>query len=111
MPRRKKLMPDQSLNLLRQIEAAVSGGKTTAEACGELEITERLYYRWRREFGSLQIDQGRRMKELEKENGKLKRQILALEKLTLKGATLNTESLNTESLNTESLNTESLNPE
>jgi putative transposase len=82
----KKHTPEQVVNLLRQIEVAVANGKTTAVACKEAEITEQPYYRWRKEYGGLQVDQARRLKELEQENAKLKRLVseLSLEKLVLK---------------------------
>ncbi len=56
------------MNLLRQIEVAVSNGKTTAQACKEAEIVEQTYFRWRKEYGGLQVDQARRLKELERAN-------------------------------------------
>jgi len=64
----------------------VANGKTTSLACREAEITEQTYYRWRKEYGGLQVDQARRLKELESENAKLKRLVsdLSLEKLILK---------------------------
>jgi transposase-like protein len=61
------------VTLLRQIEVAVANGKTTPQACKEAEITEQTYYRWRKEYGGLKLDQARRVKELEKENARLKR--------------------------------------
>jgi putative transposase len=86
MARGKKHTPEQVVNLLRQIEVAVANGKTTAVACKEAEITEQTYYRWRKEYGGLQVDQARRLKGLEQENTKLKRLVseLSLEKLVLK---------------------------
>jgi putative transposase len=65
---------------------AMANGKTTAQSCKEAEITEQTYYRWRKEYGGLQVDQARRLKELEQENVKLKRLVseLSLEKLVLK---------------------------
>ena len=86
MARGKKYQPEQVVNLLRQIEVAVANGKTTSLACKEAEITEQTYYRWRKEYGGLQVDQARRLKELEQENAKLKRIVanLSLEKLVLK---------------------------
>ena len=69
----KKHTPEQIASLLRQIEAAVANGKTTPVACWENGITEQTYYRWRKEYGGLQVDQARRLKELEHENAKLKR--------------------------------------
>jgi putative transposase len=86
MGRRKRHTPEQVVNLLRQIEVAVANGKTTAQRCKEAEITGQTYYRWRKEYGGLQVDQARRLKELEQENAKLKRLVseLSLEKLVLK---------------------------
>ena len=74
------------VSLLRQIEVAVSNGKTTPVGCRDNGITEQTYYRWRKENGGLQVDQARRLKELEQENPKLKRLVseLSLEKLVLK---------------------------
>src|ERR1039458_10244974 len=73
MARGTKHGVEQVVNLLRQVEVAVANGKTTAVACKEAEITEQTYYRWRKEYGGLQVDQARRLKELEQENAKLKR--------------------------------------
>jgi transposase-like protein len=86
MAKGKKHTPEQIVSLLRQIEVAVANGKTTPIACRESGITEQTYYRWREEFGGLQVDQARRLKELEQENAKLKRLVseLSLEKLVLK---------------------------
>ena len=71
MARRKKHTPEQVVNLLRQIEVAIANGKTTSLSCKEAGITEQTYYRWRREYGGLQVDQARRLKELESENAQL----------------------------------------
>ena len=86
MGRGKKYQPEQVVNLLRQIEVAVANGKSTALACKDAGVTEQSYYRWRKEYGGLQVDQARRLKELEQENGKLRRLVsdLSLEKLVLK---------------------------
>jgi putative transposase len=86
MARRKAHSPEQVVNLLRQIEVAIANGKTTPQACKEAGIVEQSYYRWRKEYGGLQVDQARRLKELEQENVKLKRLVseLSLEKLVLK---------------------------
>jgi putative transposase len=53
------------VNLLRQIEVAVANGKTTPQACKEAGILEQTYFRWRKEYGGLRVDQARRLKELE----------------------------------------------
>jgi len=85
MPTRR-FKPEQIVTLLRQIEVAIANGKTTPQACKEAEITTQSYYRWRKEYGGLKLDQAKRLKELEKENGKLKRLVaeLSLEKQILK---------------------------
>ena len=74
------------MNLLRQVEVGVGNGKTLPQAWREAEILEQTYYRWRKEYGGLKVDQARRVKELEQENAKLKRLVseLSLEKLVLK---------------------------
>lgn len=86
MPRGKKHSAEQVVNLLRQIEVGVVNGKTTVQACKEASITEQTYYRWRKEYGGLQVDQAKRLKELEQENAKLKRLVanLSLDNLVLK---------------------------
>jgi transposase-like protein len=83
---RRRYTPEQVVNLLRQIEVAVANGKATEQACRDAGIVEQTYYRWRREYGGMKVDQARRLKELEQENGKLKRLVseLSLEKLVLK---------------------------
>jgi putative transposase len=86
MARGKKHTAEQVVNLLRQIEVAVANGKTTGQACKEALITEQTYYRWRKEYGGLQVVQAKRLKELEQENAKLKRLVanLSLDNLVLK---------------------------
>ena len=61
------------MRLLRQIEVEIANGRTTPQACKEAEITVQAFYRWRKEFGGLTLDQAKHLKELEKENSKLKR--------------------------------------
>jgi DNA invertase Pin-like site-specific DNA recombinase len=73
MARGKKYQPEQAVNLLRQIEVLVANGNSTEQASREAGIVEQTYYRWCKEYGGLQVDQARRLKELEQENGKLKR--------------------------------------
>ncbi len=77
---------EQIVTLLRQIEVAAGNGKTTPLACKEVGITVQTYYRWRKEYGGLKVEQVKRMKELEKENARLKRVVaeLSLEKQVLK---------------------------
>jgi putative transposase len=82
----RKYKPEQIVTLLRQIEVGLANGKSTPQACKEAEITAQTYYRWRKEFGGLKLNQAKRLKELEKENAKLKRLVaeLSLEKQILK---------------------------
>ncbi len=82
----KRYKAEQIVTLLRQIEVGIANGKTTPQACKEAEITVQTYYRWRKEYGGLKLDQAKRLKELEKENAKLKRVVaeLSLEKQVLK---------------------------
>jgi transposase-like protein len=86
MARGKKYQPEQVVNLLRPTEVAVANGKSTDQSCREAGIVEQTYYGWRKEYDGLQVDQGRRLKELEQENANLKRLVseLSLEKLVLK---------------------------
>jgi transposase-like protein len=78
MARGKKHTPEQIVNVLRQVEVAVANGKTTPAACREGGITEQTYYRWRKEYGGLKVDQVKRLKELEQENLNLKRLVAEL---------------------------------
>ena len=82
----KRYKPEQIVTMLRQIEVSIANGKTTPQACKEAEITVQTFYRWRKEYGGLKMDQAKRLKELEKENGKLKRLVaeLSLDKQILK---------------------------
>jgi transposase len=70
--------PEQIVTMLRQIEVSIANGKTTPQACKEAEITIQTFYRWRKEYDGLKMDQAKRLKELEKENGKLKRLVAEL---------------------------------
>ena len=85
MPR-KGLSSEQIVAKLRQIEVLTSQGKTTGQACREAAIWEQSYYRWRKEYGGLPIEQAKRLKDLEKENARLKRLVadLSLEKQVLR---------------------------
>ena len=70
---RKRYSAGLLIGQLRQAEILVSGGKTIAEVVRQLNISEQTYYRRRKEYGGLDVDQARRLKELEQENGRLKR--------------------------------------
>jgi putative transposase len=82
----QRYKPEQIVNLLRQVEVVMASGKTTPQACRDVGITVQTYYRWRKEFGGLKLDQAKRLKELEKENSRLKRLVaeLSLEKQVLR---------------------------
>ncbi len=86
MPR-KRHTAEQVIGKLREAEVSLSGGQTVPEVCRTLGISEQTYYRWRREYGGLKIDQARRFKKLERENLRLRRAVadLTLDKLILKG--------------------------
>ena len=85
MPR-KRLVAEQIVTKLRQIEVMQGQGKSVATACKEAGITEQSYYRYRREYGGLNVDQAKRLKQLENENNRLKKLVadLSLEKQVLK---------------------------
>ena len=80
--------PEQLLNKLGQVGVAVAGGKSVGRAVREIGVTDHTCYRWRREYGGLNLNQARRLKKLEQENARLKRTIadLALDKQILKEA-------------------------
>jgi transposase-like protein len=82
----KKFSPEQAVAKLRQIEVLQAAGKSIPAACKEAGITDVTYYRWRREYGGLKANQAKRMKDLERENARLKKLVadLSLEKAILK---------------------------
>ena len=85
---RKRYTPEQIISMLREAEVALSQGQTVGQVCRVLDVSEQSYYRWRREYGGLKIDQAKRLKDLVKENVRLRRAIsdLTLDKLILKEA-------------------------
>ena len=70
---RKRYSAEQIIGHLRQAEILISEGKTISETARQLSISEQTYYRWRREYGGMEVDQARRLKELDLENQRLKR--------------------------------------
>ncbi len=70
---------------MREAEIVLAQGGTVGDACSRIGVTEQSYYRWRKEYGGLKMDQARRMKELERENARLKRLVadLSLDKAIL----------------------------
>ena len=69
----KRYTPDQIVSKLREAEVELSKGQSIAVVAKKLGITDQTYYRWRREYGGLKVDQAKRLKELEAENARLKR--------------------------------------
>jgi len=83
---RKRYQPEQIVGYLREAEILLAKGNTIGEVCRKIGITEQTYYRWRRDYGSLSVDQAKRLKEMEKENTRLKKLVadLSLDKAILK---------------------------
>jgi len=87
MPR-KRFTVEQIINHLREADVLLAQGRTVGEVCRRIGVSEQSYYRWRKEYGGLQVGQARRLKDLEAENARLKRAVaeLTLDKLILKEA-------------------------
>jgi putative transposase len=85
---RKRYSPEQIIGMLREAEVAMAQGQKVGQVCRSLGIVEQTFYRWRREYGGLKIEQARRLKVLEQENARLKRAVaeLTLDKLILQEA-------------------------
>ena len=85
---RKRHTPEQIITALREAEVGLARGKSVKLISRELGITEQTYYRWRREYGGMKVSQARRLKELERENWRLKRAVadLTLDKLIVEEA-------------------------
>lgn len=85
---KKRQTPEQIIPKLREAEVELAKGATVGLVCKKLGVTEQTYYRWRKEYGGLRMDQAKRLKELEKENARLKRLLAEaeLDKAILKEA-------------------------
>lgn len=85
MKRGQRPSAEQVVLMLRQIEVQTAQGKSIAVACKEANVSEQSYYRWRKEYGGLKVDQAKKMKDLERENARLRRLVadLSLEKQVL----------------------------
>ncbi len=85
---RRTFKPEQIINKLREAEVLLSQGSTVGEASRRLGVTEQIYYRWRKEYGGLRIEQVKKLKNLEKENARLKKLVadLSLDNAILKEA-------------------------
>lgn len=75
---RKAYTPEQIINKLREAEVLLSQGSNIGEASRKISVTEQTYYRWRREYGGMRIEQARHLKALEKENSRLKKLVADL---------------------------------
>ena len=75
---RQGYTPEQIINKLREAEVLLSQGATVGKVSRKIGVTEQTYYRWRKEYGGMRVEQARRLKELEKENSRLKRLVADL---------------------------------
>jgi len=85
---RKRYTAEQIITKLREAEVELSKGQTTPQVCKKLGISDQTYYRWRKEYGGLRVDQAKRLKQLEHENARLKKLVadLSLDNSILKEA-------------------------
>ena len=84
----KRHSPEEIIHKLREAEVELSRGKKIPEVCRQIGVTDHTYFRWRKEYGGLRVDQAKRLKELESENGRLKKLLAEaeLDKAILKEA-------------------------
>ncbi len=84
----KNLSAGQIINQLRKVEVALANGKSVKQVCRELGVSEQTYYRWRKEYGGMRVSQAKRLKELEKQNQRLKQAVadLTVDNMILKEA-------------------------
>ncbi len=85
---RRHFKPEQIIHMLREAKIKLAGGKKIGEVCRELGISEQSYYRWRKEYGGMQVSQAKKLKDLELENARLKKLVAdqALDKSILEEA-------------------------
>ena len=85
---RRTFKAEEIIGKLREAEVLLSQGSSVGEAARKLGVTEQTYYRWRKEYGGMRVEQARRLKELEKENSRLKRLVadVSLDNAILKEA-------------------------
>ena len=83
---RKRFSPEQIITMLREAEVLLNQSNPVAEVCRKLGVSEQTYYRWRKEYGGMSVDQAKRLKELEQENIRLKKLVadLSLDNAILK---------------------------
>jgi putative transposase len=87
-PMKKRHSSEQIVKMLREGQAKLGEGRTVEDVCREMGVSEATYYKWRKSYGQMQVDQVKRLKDLEKENGRLKKLVadLSLDKAILKEA-------------------------
>ena len=85
MPK-KRYNAEEIIHKLREADVLIAQGQAIAEVCKKIGVTDQTYYRWRKEYGGMKVDQAKRLKELEAENARLKRAVadLTVDKLILK---------------------------
>ncbi len=85
MPK-KRYNAEEIIHKLRGVDVLLSQGKTVSQACKQIGVSDQTYYRWRKSYGGMKVDQAKRLKELEAENARLKRAVadLTVDKLILK---------------------------
>ena len=83
---KKRFTAEQIISKLREAEVLQSSGLSIVEICSQLEVKEQTYYKWRKEYGGMRIDQAKRLKEVEQENSRLKKLVadLSLDNAILK---------------------------
>ena len=88
MPKGKRISTEKIIANLRLVEVELAKGCSIEKACKKIGVSEQTYYRWRREYGGMQVEQAKRLRELEKENSRLKRLVgdLNLDKAILEEA-------------------------
>jgi len=84
----QKIFPEKIIGMLREAEIALAQGVTVVQICRQLSISEQTYYRWRKQYGGLKISQAKRMKDIERENIRLRKAVaeLTLDKVILREA-------------------------
>lgn len=75
----KRFRTEEIIQKLREAEILLSQGKSVSEACRQIGVTDNTYYRWRKEYGGIRTDQAKRLKELERENARLKKLVAEAE--------------------------------
>jgi putative transposase len=83
---KQRFTTEEIIHKLREADVLIGQGKTIADACKQLGVTDKTYFRWRKSHGGLRIDQAKRMRELESENARLKKAVadLTIDKIILK---------------------------